>query len=144
MMYAKLFDNYGQAASNQFMVAKQSSMKQYQLSISPIYLSKVEKSTYFIAVWSVHDAYISEVTSIYSTLLNVGDIDVEDIPKYVINETVMDKGIDVFSWRVSDGKYADQYTNTQPDSTYLMTDYFIVIWSTVSSKNNGNTKYYNN
>eukprot|EP01083_Nonionella_stella_P011251 31990_1 len=129
-VYCKVYDNYGSTYSNQFMVDMPSSKKQSEPSITPIDISYAPPSTYLIATWSVYDD-VSDVTAIYAKLINVGS-DLASLPQYVINETVMDGGIDVFAWDPSNGAYPKSYHNEAPDTSYLMKDYMIAVWSSTT------------
>eukprot|EP01084_Bolivina_argentea_P043496 80148_1 len=130
-VFCKVYDNYGSKSSPPFMVDIPSSKRESEPSMTPVYISGASRSTYVVATWSVYDD-VTAVTAIYSKLMNVGS-DLDAIPQYEINETVMDGGVDVFTWNPSNGMYDTPYHNEAPDATYLMNDYMIIVWSSTTS-----------
>ena len=132
--FCKMFNLLGQNVSSEFPIGGASSKMESQPSITPLLHSDgSEEFTYFMASWTVKDSDSSGVSGIYSSLISIAQT--TDSTVYVINATVVDGGIDVYDWTPSDGSYPNPYRNHQVDSTYLMTNYVLLVWcSCVASK----------
>ena len=137
-VYSIIFKNDITERCNKSIIDIESSIKEQQLSITPILLNNIERSCYYIAIWSVINNAIlidniwhnTQTSSIYAKLIDVSSIDYADIPKFASTSFVID-GIDIYNYHTISAKDIDQNNNihSEPDATYLFKDYFVIVYT---------------